>query len=345
MARDANARTAAGAATADAPAKRAAAAAAPAIRVHNIAVGGGPNSVAIDSRSRAVWVAAGHLVRISEARQRVTARIPILLAVNNVAVDVKRHAVWATSCVGTCLLAEVSEATNHVVHQVSGFGPVSGLAVDSRTGVIWMATVNSAKQNVVLAVSETTRQIVRRIRMRFGADHVLGGMAADPRTGTVWVSVVPCPTCSARDSVAEIKESAHRVTHVYPTADQGISTSVIAAVDSRRGTVWLASGMIREPSGHLEVISIARHKIIRRIATFWVAPEGLAIDSRRAVVVATGGGTPGHRDSVVLVSESSGKQTAKIPMGLYPNMLALDPATGNVYVPIVFKAEVSRFRL
>lgn len=313
--------------------------------LRNIDVGGGSGQVAVDSRTGSAWVAAGRLVRIGEKAERVVAKINVGPHVGLVAVDPRRHTVWTTCTDGFCSLTEVSEKTNRVTHRMSGLGTVSGIAVDPRTGVVWVAQVDAAHHNVALAVSENTLRVVTRIRLRFGVGHVTGGITVDPQSGTVWVSGVPCGTCSARDFVAQIGEAAHRVVHVYSTTTRGISTSVVTAVDLRRGTAWLASGGFREPSGTIEVVNIARHRVVRTIQTYWVAPEGIAIDPRARVVVATGGSTPGHPDSVVLLKESTGAQFGKISLGFYPNLLTVDPRTGNVYVPIVFKNVLTQFHL
>jgi len=314
-------------------------------RVRNIDVGGGSGQVAVDPGTRSAWVAAGRLVRISEATQRVAAKINVGPNVNLVAVDPGRHAVWTTCNNGLCLLTQVSETTNRMTHQVGGLGTVSGIAVDPRTGVVWVAEVDAAHHDVALAVSETTHRVIKRIRLVFGAGHVVGAITVDPQSRTVWVSGIPCGTCSARDFVAQIDEAARRVVHIYGTTTLGISTSVVTAVDSRRGTAWLASGLFREPSGTIEVVNIARHRVVRTIQTGWVAPEGIAIDPRAGIVVATGGSTPGNPDSVVLLKESTGAQLGKISVGFYPNLLTVDPGTGNVYVPIVFKNVVTQFHL
>lgn len=314
-------------------------------RVRNINVGSGSGQVAVDPKTRTAWVAAGHLVRISEATQRVSAKINVGPNVDLVAVDPGRHAVWTTCSSGLCSLTEVSETTNKVTHQVSGLGTVSGIAVDPRTGLVWIATVDAAHHNVALAVSEATRRVIGTVSLRFGAGHVVGAITADPSTRTVWVSGIPCGTCSVRDFVAEISETVRQVVHLYPAATRGISTSVITAVDSRRGTAWLASGGFREPSGTIQVVSIAKRRVVRTVHTSWVAPEGIAIDSHAGMVVSTGGSTPGTPDSVVLLKESSGAQVGKSSVGFYPNLLTVDPGTGNVYVPIVFKNIVTQFHL
>lgn len=48
---------------------------------------------------------------------------------------------------------------------------------------------------------------------------------------------------------------------------------------------------------------------------------------------------------VLVLSESSGKVTRKIRLGFLPAALAVDPATGDAYVPIVFRGVVSEFHL
>lgn len=314
-------------------------------RVTSISVRSLPNQVAVDPAARSAWVAAGHLVRISEVTQRVSATISVGPNIDFVAVDPGRHAVWTSCSYGLCPLTEVAEATDKVTHQVTGLGTVSGIAVDPRTGMVWVAEVDAAHRSVAVAVSETTLKVVATISLGFGTGHVPGAVTADPVTGTVWVAGIPCSTCSVRDLVGEISEAARQVVHLYGTPARGISTAVVTAVDSRRGTAWLASGTIREPSGTIQVIDIARRRVVRTIRTLWVAPEGIAIDSRAGTVVATGGDTLGTPDSVVLLKESTGAQVSKVPVGFYPSLLTVDPGTGNVYAPIALKNIVTQFRL
>lgn len=307
-------------------------------RVRKIPVGGSPNQVAIDHRARSAWVAAGNLIRISEATQRVTARIAVSPGVRFVAVDPVRHTVWASSCAAACSIVEVSEAKNQVVHRVRGVRQVSGIGLDPRRGLLWVADSVSGG---VHAISEATRRVVRTVPLQFDSHHQLGTLAADPSTGTVWVSVIPADPTTTSCRVAEISESRDRVIHVYPGSCQ---TSAITAFDPARDTAWLDFGSFRQ-GGTIEVINIAQHKIARTFSGTMAAPDGLAIDGRTRTVVATGGVGDGHQDTVLLISESSGKVRSMIPAGLFPALLSLDPATGNVYVPIVFKGEVLQFRI
>jgi DNA-binding beta-propeller fold protein YncE len=313
-----------------------------AIHLHRIVVGGSPDAVAIDGKTGAVWVAAGKLVRISEATQRVTAKITVTPGVRLVAVDAKTGSVWAAACLSTCSIVEVSEATNRVMHRVPGPKNVSGLAVDPRTGLVWVAGYDSLNRPELLAITETSHRVAHTIRLHFSIHHMPGPLAVSSKTGTVWVSVIPGDPSTSLSWASEYSESTRRLIHVYSGEN---TTSVITAFDSARGTAWLAFGLFRESSGMLDEVNIARHRITRTFLAAPLAPDGLAIDSRTRTVIATSGAAGSTIDSVALIAESSGKLLRRIPMGPWPFMLAFDPATGNVYVPVVFKGVVTQFHL
>jgi len=322
---------------------------APEVRLHNIAVGKNAFQVAIDPGTRSAWVAAGHLARVSEVTQRVTARILAGANVQLVAVDPKAKVVWAADCALGCTLLEVSEANNRVTHTIAGLPALSGIAVDPARHLVWMAAGHQASAPNVLAVSEVSRTVVRKLRLHVGADHQLGAITIDTRSGTAWASVVPSGPATTRCSVAEIRESTGRIVRGYARNHVGMpgASSVVTAIDPRRGIAWLAFGAPRAPSGTVEIVSIARHAVIRTFRGITLAPPGLAIDPRIRTAIATLGRYPNVRspDNVAVVSESSGKVQRVIPMGYYPNQLAVDPRSGNVYVPIVFKGIVTEFRL
>ena len=322
---------------------------APAVRLHHIAVGKNAFQVAIDPGTRSAWVAAGHLVRVSEVTHRVTARILAVANVQFVAVDPKAKVVWAADCALGCTLVEVSEANNRVTHTITGLPALSGIAVDPGRHLVWMAAGHQASAPNVLAVNEVSRTVVRKLRLRVSASHQLGSITIDTRSGTAWASVVPSGPASTRCSVAEIRESTGRIVRGYARNHVGMpgASLVVTAIDPKRGTAWLAFGAPLSPSGTVEIVNIARHAVIRTFRSITIAPPGVAIDPRTRTVIATIGRYPNVRspDNVALVSESSGKVLHVIQMGYYPNQLALDPRTGNVYVPIVFKGVVTEFRL
>jgi DNA-binding beta-propeller fold protein YncE len=219
---------------------------------------------------------------------------------------------------------------------------VAVLAVTSAAAVALAGTIATARfTGKVQAISEATHRVVRTVTLHFDSHHQLGNLAVNPRTGTVWVAVIPGDPSTTTCRVSEISESRHRVIHVYPGSCQ---TSAITAFDSSRGTAWPDFGSFRQ-GGTIEVVNIARHRIVRTFLDTMAAPDGLAIDSRTRTVVAAAGVGGGHQDTVLLLSESSGKVRSMIPVGLFPALLSLDPATGNGYVPIVFRGVVVQFRI
>jgi DNA-binding beta-propeller fold protein YncE len=304
------------------------------IAVRHISVGGRPYSVAIDPRRRAVWVTTPQLVRISEATQKVTARVRGVTA-NSVGVDPVTGTVWTVNGAdGT--LTEVSEATNRVLHHFGNLGFSRAIAVDPRDHTLWVTSNES-----VLQVSEATRRVLHTVHIRVSADQVLGVLTVDPVTATVWVSVIPGDPRTSQTSVVQIGETSHRVLHTYSYDVPG-TTSAITAVDPTRRTAWVIFGPFREP-GRIEVISIAKRAVVRTIFSDPAAPQGIAIDPGTQTVIATGGVGGGHQDTVLLLSERSGRVIGEIPAALYPAQIALDQATGNVYVSINFHSVVMQF--
>jgi DNA-binding beta-propeller fold protein YncE len=297
------------------------------VRVRSIAVGGNPHGVAIDPRTGTAWVAADDLVRIREATQKVTARIRI--EAGFIAVDPRTGTVWVASPTGTAL--EVSEATNKVIHRwkIGGLEGLRGVAADPRTGTVWVASDGSAVE-----INEASHRIIRRVSLGLDLGSELpDGIAVDPRTGTVWVTILPDSPAEVPGWLAEISQSAHRVTHKFLT----LSTNSSAAVDSAKGTVWVADG-----DGPVSVIRESAQRVVRTLASVPAFSVGIAIDSRTRTVLISNRTTG---NNVLVLSEISGKVTRTIRVGFFPFVPAVDPATGDVYVPIVFRGVVSEFHL
>ncbi len=162
-----------------------------AISLHRIKVGGMPDQVTIDHQTRSVWVAAGRLVRISEVTRRVTASITIRPGVRLVAADPKTRTVWAASCLAACSVVAVREATNRVAHRIGGFKNATGIGVDPRRGLVWVAALSPLNAPEVLAISEAKHRVVRTIALHADSHHQPGSLAVNPSTGTVWVAVIP----------------------------------------------------------------------------------------------------------------------------------------------------------
>jgi DNA-binding beta-propeller fold protein YncE len=298
------------------------------IRVRVIDVGGRPTQVAIDPRRGTAWVATGReLVRIREATQRVTARVRF--GGSLIAVDPRTGTVWAIDQ-DDSVMAEVSEATNRVIRRYThigrflDIGTLGGVAADPRTGMVWVASWFSLDQ-----ISEASHRVVHSIPLRDnGADQQTGGVAVDPATNTIWVPIVPDSDRPARTWVSEINGATHRIVRNYIT-----SGDTVVAVDSGRGEVWAST------LGVVQVIAESTRRVARILSVSpnhgWLAA---AIDSRRKIVLADSG------DSVLVVSETSGKVLHTVPLALYPADVAVDPSNGSVYAPIVFSGVVSEFR-
>jgi serine/threonine-protein kinase len=303
------------------------------IAAHDIAVGGHPNAVAIDPRRRAVWVSTPQLVRISEATQRITARVRTIQA-GAVAVDPGTGMVWAiNNADGT--MAEVSEATNRVIHRFPSLGFTRAIAIDPVHHTVWV-TSNSS----VVEFSEATRRIVHSVALHMDRFQILGALSVDPRTRTVWATVIPGGPGSAYTWISEISETTHHVLHVYPYAGLG-NYSAVTAVDSARGTVWVSIGA-GGTTGIIKVIDIATHRVVRTISNLTVDPGGLAIDPSAHLVLATA--RTSTKNMVLLLSESSGKVTGQVTTGLLPADVAVDPGTRYAYVPVAFRAMIAEFR-
>lgn len=304
------------------------------IAVHDIAVGGHPNGVAVDPRRRAVWVTTPQLVRISERTQKVTARIRTIQA-SAVAADPGTGTTWTISEANGAM-DEVSEATNRVIHRFPSLGFTRAIAIDPVRHTVWVTSDHS-----VVEFSEATHRIVHTVTLHMNRVQILGSLSVDPRTRTVWATVIPGGADgSASTWISEISETAHRVIHVYPYACP-TNCSAVTAADSAKGTVWVSIGS-GGTTGTVEVINIATHRVVRTVSNLTVDPGGLAIDPGAHLVLATA--RTSAKNMVLLLSESSGKVTSQVTTGLLPADVAVDPGTRFAYVPVAFRGVVAEFR-
>ncbi len=294
------------------------------VHVRDIRVPCNPGSAAVDQHKRAVWVNC--IARISERTQRVVARIH-KGAGGIVAVDPHLGVVWEADSGGTMI--EVSEATNKVIHRFTGLGPIVGVAVDPRTRTVWVSD-----NPFVREYSEVKFRLLHTIRLHVNRLEQPWDIRVDPTAGMVWAAVIPGGPQQTRTWVAQISESAHKVVHTYPYSNG----TAITAPDPKRGIVWMAIGNGTGP-GTIEVIKESTHHIVRTF-TLPVSAQGMTIDSRAGTVLASG-----TNNRFLVVSEKTGKIIKTIRMGFFPAHPAVDQATGNVYVPIVFRGIVSQFHL
>jgi YVTN family beta-propeller protein len=212
--------------------------------VATIKVGPEPFGIAADQRTGMVWVAntGGYSVsEISEARETVvaTVRTGTDSAPVTVAVDQARGVVWVGKLHHG--VVEISEATRSVIAAINvrpgaAANSLNGIAVDSATGVAWVASdryAGAGYLSYASAVGTASRRVLASVAVPRAKRYpdVADGIAADAATGTVWVAE------SGANTVTLISGGTDTVSRNLPTGDQPIAV----AVDPVTGTVWVVN--------------------------------------------------------------------------------------------------------
>ncbi|HEX6931724.1 MAG TPA: hypothetical protein VF162_06260 [Streptosporangiaceae bacterium] len=299
----------------------------PAAGVRDIAMprGCAPLSVVVDPHRRAAW--SNCVARISEAHQRVVHAFRF--GGMAVAVDSKLGVAWVADN-GNGTLTEISERTNHVIHRIDGIPQAVTVAVDPRARTVWVTSDPYVKE-----YSEVTRKLLHTIKLGLNNSQTPWNLTVDPRAGFAWVAIVPAGPHCTRTWVAQISEAKHKVIHTYPTP---FCSTAVTAADPARGTVWMETGG-GGTTGILKVIKEAAHRVVRTFSHLPLAGNGIAIDSRMARVLATG------TDRVYVINEASGKILKSLTMRPFPQQIAVDQGTGNVYVALNATPAVAQFRI
>jgi DNA-binding beta-propeller fold protein YncE len=302
------------------------------IQVRKIKIGGSPAQFATDDRMRAVWVAAfTRLVRISEATQKVTAKLKI--RANDVAVDPKTATVWATDVAGSTLI-EISEKTHRVIHRYThlpGSPQFGGVATDARTGMAYVSTVGTLDE-----ISEARHRVVRVISLRAGPDHGGAGVAVDPVRNMIWVNILPDDVGASAGWISQINGSTGRLIRNYHGFPESVfECCVVLAVDPIHGQVWAGD------QGHASIISEARHRVVRDLRItpneFWSA---ITIDPRHKIVLIA------DANNLLTVSQTSGKILRTVRLFKEPSADAIsdvkvDLDSGTVYAALLMEGAVA----
>ncbi len=302
------------------------------ITVRHIPVGGVQFQVAIDPVRHLAWAAtAKGLVRIRERTQRVTGRFKV--SAEYVTVDPRTATVWAVSPYNggnpENTVTEVSETTGKVIHRFST-GVLSetpeGIAADPRTGEVWVAAGPG-----VAEVDEATHKVVAVVNLHTGDRAAPYGVTMDPAAGRVWVAVDPDSGSPAATWAAEINVASRRVVHIFQQSE----SSVAIGVDSSRGTAWLVND-----NGGTEVVTEATGKVIANYGTP-ADIDAIALDppARRAVLADS------EDNTVPVLSETTGKVAETASTAFFPQSVAVDPGTGDVYIAIAFSNDLEEFHL
>lgn len=298
-----------------------------AVKVHQIPVGGHPGAVAVDQKRGIAWAATGtNLIKISEVTQHRIARLPVDASL--VRVDPAAAMVIAVDTARGNII-EISERTGKTLRTFSENVTIEGIVVDTATHTIWYSAGGS-----VFELNEATGHLLHTVPVASGSPaKITGALAVDSARGLVWVCVDGSGRNPPLALVAEIKESAHRVSKKFGASND----TCTPAVDTATGKVWVAMAgsqvrIIDEKTGAVKILSTIANN-----------GDGIAIDRHANTVVVTN--NISGASSVVLVNETTEKVTATIKMGFFPISVAVDSVTDNVYVPIAFKGVVSEFHI
>ena len=299
--------------------------------VRHINVGGSPLAAVADSRRGAAWIVNGlGLVRISEATQRIAARVNIGGAAF-VALDRPRGVVWTVSSRYN-YLAEVSERTNKVIRRCALPVQVAieGLAVDPRTATVW-----ATQGPNLLEFSETSCRLLHTTALTNFQFKAPFQVAVDAQRGLVWVVIQDDGSGATVDPgrLVAVSESTHRVVR---SVLNGIGQAAIA-IDQRAGNVLVASIQT------VDVVSESSRRVWQ-LSKQLNSGVGIAVDPRAGKVVVTG--YPyASVGKIFVLSERTGKLLRTITGYTVPQYPAIDTATGNVYVPISFRGSVTEFQI
>ncbi len=252
------------------------------------------------------------------------------VAAQGVAVDPRLGVAWAADN-GHGTLTEISEASNKVIHRITGLTDPNTVAVDTRSRTVWVTS-----DPFVKVYSEVTHRLLHTVRLGLNKFEIPWDLTIDPRAEKVWAAVIPSSDHLTRTWVAEISATKYKVIHTYPY----VGGTAITAADPARGIVWMEVGDSRSPAT-IKVIKESTHHVVRTLTNMAVAPAGLVIDSRTKTVLATGIGN--HFQAI---SETSGKIIRTIRIRA-PSDVAVDQATGNIYVTVYSPGSpaVAQFRL
>jgi DNA-binding beta-propeller fold protein YncE len=184
--------------------------------------------------------ANGTLMEISEATNKVIHRFSGLLDPTSVAVDQRTRTVWVTSSNVVLVFSEVTHRLLHTVRLgLNQFQRPWDLNIDSRAGMVWVAirptTDRRTPRTFVAQISEATRKVIRTYP--YSSRDGIAITAIDPARGIVWMEV---GNAISPATVRVISESRHRVVRTFtnlPIAPNGLAidsrTSTVLAAGIR----------------------------------------------------------------------------------------------------------------
>jgi YVTN family beta-propeller protein len=291
----------------------------------NLGSANAPSGMAYDSARGEVFVATienAHVLVISDATDTVVATVLVGITPTGVAYDLSKGEVFvANAFAGT--VSVILDTDNSVVATI----PVGSLPGDSPNGVAYDSGkgevfVPNAGSNSVSVISDATNPPAVIATVKVEGNPL--GVAYDSGKGEVFV------TNANSNTVSVISDATNTVIATIPA--QGTQPAAVA-YDSGTGQVFVAF----ENSGTVNVISDATDTVVASICAGCSSLAhnlaGLAYDpSTGQVFVTNDASTPNFAGPVYVISDSTDKVVATIPVQLNPIGIAFDSGRQEMFV-------------
>jgi len=293
--------------------------------LRTVAVGQGPEGVAVDTRSNRVFIAdagsgvgaQGHVSVLDAASGTMLRSVMVGSGPMAVAVDEATRRVFVLAGDGVSVL----DARTGALVRAVPLGPVSSPAVlvDARLGYAFVtsAAFNSFSQpipgaNAVTVLDAASGVPVRRLALRHGPIAV----AVDERTGRLF-------SANFDGTVSMLDVNTGRV--VRTTSLSPLSVGNAVAVDGRTGRVFVSDYNLIGSRGHISILD-ARSGILLRTIAVGNEPTSVTVaESIGRVFTISGSG-------VTMLDARTGRPLRTIRMRA--RALAVDEQTKHVFVSV-----------
>lgn len=277
------------------------------------------SSVALDSGDQRLYVGnagdgannsqyVGKLFAVSTANRSISGTISVGGEQNALALDSPDHQLFAADGTGPGNVSVVDTTLGSVTYALDVGNYPSGLALDPRSDLLFVANVGSGNVTVINA---TVGLVVDNIS---GAG---GAIAFDPATKDVY-------------AVSELSNQIIAINGSLGNNGSGVLTangqgSVAITADPVNGDLWIA-----KTSGNVSVID-PRNNTVVRVINNGVYPSAIAYDPGNGYIYEAGGLGSGPGNLTVL-NGTTGAVVGSVSVGIQPTAIAVDAANETLYV-------------
>jgi YVTN family beta-propeller protein len=305
--------------------------AAQAVRLKNISLAAGPNSVVVDPKTDTIFAAAyaGSLFVIDGKTDTVSTTVKLTNpAPCGLAIDTSRDRVYSVDYGGShATVSVINTRTNKVTaHIHAGTPSEGGLAVDTRTDRLYVAKNGSGTVSVINVKSG---RIVKNIKVGTNPSCV----AVDPTTDLVYVTHLavgsdPAPP-DAIISGKTNKVIGHVQTGIEPlTLAVDPATHQVYVGDNTTGLVWVLTS-----NKHTRKTKLTGRINVGR----GTQPLGIAVDptTHQLCVV------DNNFNRLSIVNGKTRKLIKNVPIGTDSDAVAIDPSSDIAYVSSFGSSELN----